>query len=211
MDSRLRTVGAFVTLAAVWGFSFLSIAVGLESLAPLLFAAFRYDVAAVVLLGYALVRGADWRPTAPADAAVVAGGVFLVSANGFLFVGQQTVASGVAAIMQSLVPIVTSLWALALLPEERVPAAGAVGIGLGLTGVLREVGVDVPVAAKLHRLQVREDLVVHVGLDGAGLARLVVPDRDAVVAGQTQCRRAADAPARAGEENARVFARCTTG
>jgi drug/metabolite transporter (DMT)-like permease len=136
VNSRVRIVGAFALLAVVWGFSFLSIAVGLESLAPLLFAAFRYDVAAAVLFGYGLVRGFDWRPARAADAgAVLAGGVFLIGANGFLFVGQQTVPSGVAAIMQSLVPILTSLWALGLLPEERVSAVGALGILLGFLGV----------------------------------------------------------------------------
>jgi len=67
--------------------------------------------------------------------AILGGGLFLVAGNAFLFVGQQTVPSGVAAIMQSLVPIVTSLWAFGLLPEERVSATGAVGILLGFLGV----------------------------------------------------------------------------
>ena len=136
MTRRLVTVGLFCALATLWGFSFLAIAIGLESLAPVLFAAFRYDIAAVLLLGYALTSGATWRPSSRANAAgVLAGGVFLVAANALLFVGQQTVPSGVAAIMQSLVPILTSLWALGLLPEERVSARGAVGVLLGFVGV----------------------------------------------------------------------------
>ncbi|NHN59225.1 DMT family transporter [Halorussus rarus] len=136
MNDRTATVGLFAALATLWGFSFLAISVGLESLEPVLFAAFRYDVAAVLLLGYALVGDAEFWPTDRASAsAVLAGGLFLVAANAFLFVGQRTVPSGVAAIMQSLVPIATSLWALALLPEERVSARGGVGIALGLVGV----------------------------------------------------------------------------
>ncbi|WP_134670586.1 DMT family transporter [Halorussus marinus] len=136
MNHRFATAGLFVLLATLWGFSFLAISVGLETLEPILFAAFRYDIAAVLLLGYAVFGGATWRPTDRANlGAVLAGGVFLVGANAFLFVGQQTVPSGVAAIMQSLVPIVTSLWALGLLPEERVSARGAVGILLGFAGV----------------------------------------------------------------------------
>jgi drug/metabolite transporter (DMT)-like permease len=136
VNRRFATVGLFAVLATLWGFSFMAITVGLGSLAPVLFAAFRYDLAAVLLLVYALVGRGEWRPTDPASAsAVLAGGVFLVAANAFLFVGQQTVPSGVAAIMQSLVPIATSLWALALLPEERVSASGAVGIALGFVGV----------------------------------------------------------------------------
>jgi drug/metabolite transporter (DMT)-like permease len=136
VDNRFVTVGLFALLATLWGFSFPAIDVGLESLEPVLFAAFRYDIAAVLLLAYAVSRTTEWRPTDGANvAAVLGGGVFLVAGNALLFVGQQTVPSGVAAIMQSLVPIATSLWALGILPEERVSPVGAVGILLGFLGV----------------------------------------------------------------------------
>jgi drug/metabolite transporter (DMT)-like permease len=136
VNQRYVTVSLFGTLAVLWGLSFLAIEVGLESIEPVLFAAFRYDTAAVLLLGYALVADVAWLPTTRRNVrGVVAGGLFLVAANAFLFVGQQTVPSGVAAIMQSLVPIATSLWALALLPEERVSVRDAVGIFLGFVGV----------------------------------------------------------------------------
>lgn len=136
MNGRFRTVGLFVLLATLWGLSFPAISIGLEALDPVLFAAFRYDVAAVLLLTYAVLRESEWRPVSRANVgAVLAGGVFLVAANAFLFVGQQTVPSGVAAIMQSLVPIVTSLWAFGLLPEERLSAVGTVGILFGFVGV----------------------------------------------------------------------------
>lgn len=134
--SRLRAVAPFVLLASVWGFSFPAITVGLRTLPPVLFAAFRYDVAAVLLLGYAAVAATDARPGGRADyQAIAGGGVFLVAGNAFLFVGQQTVPSGVASIIQGLVPIATTLWALWLLPEERISAVGAVGILLGFVGV----------------------------------------------------------------------------
>lgn len=136
MSRRLLTLGLFCLLATLWGFSFLAIEIGLASLEPVLFAAFRYDIAAVLLLGYGLVRRVDWRPSGwPDITAILGGGIFLVAGNGLLFVGQQTVPSGVAAIMQSLVPVLTSLWALFLLPEERVSLSGGVGILLGFLGV----------------------------------------------------------------------------
>jgi drug/metabolite transporter (DMT)-like permease len=136
VNQRFVTVSLFGTLAVLWGFTFLAIAVGLESLEPVLFAAFRYDTAAVLLLGYALVADVAWVPTSARNLrAIVAGGIFLIATHAFLFVGQQTVPSGVAAIMQSHIPIATSLWALALLPEERVSVRDAVGILLGFAGV----------------------------------------------------------------------------
>ena len=133
--SRLYATALFAVLATMWGFSFPAISVGLEHLPPLLFAAFRYDTAAVLLLGYAAVATDDWRPARWNDLeAVVWGGLFLVAGNGLLFIGQQTVPSGVAAILQALVPILTALWALALL-GERLSAVGAVGVAIGFLGV----------------------------------------------------------------------------
>jgi len=133
--SRLRDGLLFVTLATLWGLSFPAIAIGLESLPPLLFAAFRYDVAAVLLLGYAAIQSEYWRPTGRNNlTAITAGGLFLVSGNGLLFVAQQTVPSGVAAILQALMPIVTALWALALL-GERLSAVGAAGAAVGFCGI----------------------------------------------------------------------------
>jgi len=132
--SRLRAIAPFALLSLLWGFSFPAISVGLEALPPLLFASFRYDVAAVLLLGAAVLT-TEWRPRSPGDwEAVLGGGCFLVAGNGFLFVGQQTVPSGVAAILQGLVPIVTTLWALVVL-GDRVSPVGALGIVVGFLGV----------------------------------------------------------------------------
>ncbi|WP_436901261.1 DMT family transporter [Halovenus halobia] len=133
--SRVRDPALFFTLALFWGLSFPVITVGLEHIPPLLFAALRYDVAAVLLLGYAVLQTDSWRPTGRNNyIAIVGGGLFLVAGNGFLFIGQQTVPSGVAAILQALVPIATALWALLLL-GERLSVPGAVGVAIGFVGI----------------------------------------------------------------------------
>ena len=133
--SRLWDAGLFCSLALFWGLSFPVITVGLEHIPPLLFAALRYDVAAVLLLGYAVVASGEWRPTGTNNfVAIVGGGLFLVAGNGLLFIGQQTVPSGVAAILQALVPIATALWALALL-GERLSVLGGIGVAIGFFGI----------------------------------------------------------------------------
>lgn len=132
--SRLLDISLFVLLAVLWGLSFPVITVGLEYLPPLLFAAFRYDVAAVLLLVVAGVRLDAWLPEGRNNlAAVAGGGLFLVAGNGLLFIGQQTVPSGVAAILQGLVPILTALWAIVLL-GERPSRVGALGVAVGFLG-----------------------------------------------------------------------------
>jgi drug/metabolite transporter (DMT)-like permease len=135
--ARRSGVLLFVGLATMWGLSFPAISVGLDDLPPVLFAAFRYDVASVLLLAYVAVTAEppDRLPTERRDiVAVLAGGGFLVAPNALLFVGQQTVPSGVAAILQGLVPIATTLWALLLL-DERLTGVGAAGVLLGFVGV----------------------------------------------------------------------------
>ena len=133
--SRSLDVPLFVFLAVLWGLSFPAISIGLEHLPPLLFAAVRYDIAAVLLLAYAATQVDGWVPTRRNDlAAVTGGGIFLIGGNGLLFLAQQTVPSGVAAIIQGLVPIITALWAVVLL-GERLSPLGAIGAAIGFFGV----------------------------------------------------------------------------
>ncbi|GAB3039386.1 DMT family transporter [Natronobiforma cellulositropha] len=133
--SRAFDAALFCTLAVLWGLSFPAIAVGLEYLPPLLFAAARYDVAALLLLAYAAVRLEEWVPRRRNDqAAILGGGLFLVAGNGLLFVGQQTVPSGVAAVMNALIPIVTAVWAFLVL-GERLSKRGVVGVLIGFLGI----------------------------------------------------------------------------
>jgi len=133
--SHWRDISLFVALAVLWGLSFPAITVGLETLPPLLFAAFRYDVGAVVLLAYTALRPDGWMPSGRDDIiAVVGGGLFFVAGNGFLFLGQQTVPSSVAAVIQALVPIATALWAVGLL-GEHLSLSSVLGVAIGFVGI----------------------------------------------------------------------------
>ncbi|MHB9287715.1 DMT family transporter [Halobacteriales archaeon Cl-PHB] len=179
--SRRQAVSLFVALSLVWGLSFPAIAVGLDYLPPLLFAAVRYDVAAALLLAYTALRVDDWWPTRRNDRlAILGGGLFLVAGNGLLFVGQQTVPSGVAAIIQALAPILTALWALALL-DERLSRLGSVGVLVGFAGIALVVQPDTAnllAGASLGRLLVVLQ-VVSVSLGGV-LVQWTDPSLDRV-------------------------------
>ncbi|WP_255169454.1 DMT family transporter [Natrononativus amylolyticus] len=133
-----RDILLFVALALAWGTSFAAIEVGLATLPPILFAAFRFDVAAALFVAAVVALGLEWRPRTRSDLALIAvGGGLVIGAHfALLFVGQSYVSSGVAAIILSLTPIVTPPLALALLPRERIRAPAAVGLLLGLAGVV---------------------------------------------------------------------------
>ena len=142
VTSGRRTLLLFVVASLTFGTAFVGIKAGLADVPPLLFAALRYDIGAVVLLSYVYWRGGYWRPRTRNDlVAVVVAGLFLSGLNAaLLFSGQQFLTTGTAAVIFSLVPVLAPLFALALLPEERFDPTGMVGILLGVTGVAVIVG-----------------------------------------------------------------------
>ena len=136
--STRTTLSLFGLIAAIWGLSFVAIKAGLDAFPPVLFAAFRHDLASVLLLGYAAASSHRWLPRTRSDLELIAIGAALMIGGHFslLFVGQQYVPSALGAILLSLTPILTALFAVALLPGERMRPHGAVGLALGFLGVL---------------------------------------------------------------------------
>lgn len=128
---------AFGVLAILWGSSFIAIEIGLPHVSPLLFAALRYDVAGVLLLSYAVVTTDEWVPRdADSVLAVLVSGALLIGMHhAFLYLGQQYVSGAVAAVVVSLVPVLTVVFASSVFPDERLSAIQYSGIVLGFVGV----------------------------------------------------------------------------
>lgn len=137
MDVRHRNALLFVSLAAIWGSAFVAIKAGLAAFPPVLFAALRYDIAGVLMLGYATLV-TDPLPRDRRDLATIAVGATLLIAgyHTLLFVGELSTTSAVAAILVSLSPVLTSGLARAILPEERLSIVGIGGLFLGFLGVI---------------------------------------------------------------------------
>lgn len=135
---RYRNASLFVLLSMVWGSAFVVTKAGLDYLPPALFAALRFDLAAVVLFGCAAVtydrlwprsRG-DWRQ-------VATGGALLIGAHhALLFAGQQYVQSAVAAVLLGLIPVITPTLTRAVSSSERLSPRGVAGVLLGFVGVV---------------------------------------------------------------------------
>ena len=141
-----RTLVAFVAAAVLFGGTFVAAKAGLAYFPPLLFVALRFDVAAVALVGFAVLTASrdELLPRTRDDAVgILATGLLSVGlSNALLFVGQQHVTSAVASIVFSLNPILTPVFAAVLLSDERLSARGGAGMALGLVGVALVVGLD---------------------------------------------------------------------
>jgi len=124
-----------LSLAALWGASFMFIEIALDDLEPTTLMAGRCLIAVVFLLALmasqrrlGALRGAGWR--------VYALGI-VNSALPFTLIawGQQHIDSGVAAIGNSTSPIWVAVLAIWLAHSERATGLRIVGIVVGLVGV----------------------------------------------------------------------------
>lgn len=132
----MRTVLAWLTLCTIWSSTWMVIKLGLQDLPPLLFAGLRFIVAFLVLAAVLLARGMplparrDWW-------LIALTGFLTFGVNyGCLFWGEEHVASGLAAVLQSTIPAFGILFAHYHLPAERMTLPKAAGALLGLAGVV---------------------------------------------------------------------------
>ncbi|MGQ3411027.1 DMT family transporter [Natrinema sp. LN54] len=135
--SRYRNLALFLTLATLWGSAFVAISAGLSYIPPVLFAALRYDIAGLLMLGYAVYAVDNWRPRGRLEWTQVAVGATLLIAayHAFLFVGQVNTTAAAAAILVSLSPVLSSGFARLLVPSDALSSVGIVGVLVGLVGV----------------------------------------------------------------------------
>ncbi|GAA0258608.1 DMT family transporter [Halobaculum roseum] len=135
--STSRNAALFLALGVCWGGSFPAIEVALTELRPLLLGAYRFDVGAVVALAYVFWRADEPIPRSRADlgAVAVAALLFVVANIAFLAYGQQYTTGGIASIVYSLNPILTTFFTVWLLGEGSLDVRGYVGVLLGIAGV----------------------------------------------------------------------------
>jgi len=135
--SRSRTTGLFLALAVVWGTTFVGIEIGLASFPPILYAAYRYELAGLLLLGYVALDGKRWTPRRADLRGIAIRTLLMFTAfHALLFVGQGYTTSAVAAIVVGMNPILTAGFAQILLPDERLSMVGLVGLLTGFAGVV---------------------------------------------------------------------------
>src|SRR4029079_4734530 len=102
--SKSRAYAAWVVLCLVWGTTYLAIRVAIESIPPLLMAGVRWIVAGILLIAFIRMRGdslPDRRQWVPL---VVRGALLIGLGNGAVVWAEQTVPSGLAAVLVALVP-----------------------------------------------------------------------------------------------------------
>lgn len=132
----LPIVAAFATIYLVWGTTYLGLAVLLRTLTPFASGAIRFALAATIMYGLLRLRGARPLANVPWKHAIIAGILLSGFGNGFVIWGQQTVPSGIAALLVAALPLWILLFDSVGFARRRPGVKDLVGSVIGLAGVI---------------------------------------------------------------------------
>ena len=126
-----------LVLYIVWGSTYLAISIAVETLPPFLMAAVRFSLAGLILLAWSIGReGRDfvtpsrreWRDSAIVGALLLGGGMGMVA------FGEQTIPSGITALLIATMPVWVAIFGRIFL-GDRLPRVAIFSIALGFAGV----------------------------------------------------------------------------
>jgi drug/metabolite transporter (DMT)-like permease len=126
-----------VILYTVWGSTYLAIAVAVETLPPFLMAAARFGLAGLLLLTWVALRDRPalrWPTRRELRDSTIIGGLLLGGGMGGVAWGEQTIPSGIAALLIGMMPVWIAIFGRAFF-GEKLPRIAVIGIVVGFVGV----------------------------------------------------------------------------
>jgi drug/metabolite transporter (DMT)-like permease len=132
---RILIALAFLCICFVWGTTYFGVAIVLRTLPPFSAGAIRFLLASAIL--YAWLRIRQPRPLAglPTGLVIVTGVLMCGISNGFTVFAQQGVPSGIAALLNSAIPIAVTLLDWGFFSRRRPAPAASLGLIIGIAGV----------------------------------------------------------------------------
>jgi drug/metabolite transporter (DMT)-like permease len=133
---RKLAYGSWITIAIVWGTTFLGIRIGLESIPVALLAGLRWLSAGLVLAAMLPLFGEHLPPRHTWRSIAVVGFLMNVLGNGLLVWAEQYVASGLTAVVVGMVPFWSVLVEAVSPGGERLTRGTVMGLAAGFAGIL---------------------------------------------------------------------------
>lgn len=137
----LKDYALLVTLAAIWGGSFLFIKLAIDTIPAMTIAAGRIALAAAIL--YLAARMAGQRlPAWGIHWVYILGIAIFGNAVPFTLIGwgEEQIDSGLAAILMAIVPLCTLVMAHFFTADEKISLQKVIGLIIGFTGIILLIG-----------------------------------------------------------------------
>jgi drug/metabolite transporter (DMT)-like permease len=130
-------IAAFAAVYLIWGSTYLAIKYAIETLPPFLMAGMRFTLAGLLVYGWMRLRQHAPAPTRVHwRSAFNVGGLLLLGGNGLICWAELHVPSGLAALLVATVPMWMVILDWLFTRGPRPTVAIAVGLVIGLLGVL---------------------------------------------------------------------------
>jgi drug/metabolite transporter (DMT)-like permease len=138
--NRLKVLLAFAAVYVLWGATYLFIKYAIETIPPFTLGVARYALAALLLYPIARARAGQGLTRAELGLAVISGTLMLGFGNGGVIWAEQTVASGVVALIVASVPIWIAVIDWLRPGGVRPRKVMLLGLALGFGGILILIG-----------------------------------------------------------------------
>lgn len=125
---------ALAAVYVVWGSTYLAMRIAVHGLPPMLMGGVRFAIAGAILMAYLASRGAALPTLRQWIYALPVGGLLFVGGNGLVAVAEQSISSGIAAVVCATMPLWMALFALTT--GERPRTREWIGLGVGFAGVV---------------------------------------------------------------------------
>ncbi|HEY1789325.1 MAG TPA: EamA family transporter [Verrucomicrobiae bacterium] len=131
----IKAVASFVLLCVIWGSTWLVIKEGYGGLGPFNAASLRFLIAGILTVPLVPILGARWPQKREWLLVVWVGATLFTADYGLIYWGEQSLDSGVTAVLFSVLPILTAVGAHLYLPAERLTARKLLGTFIAMLGV----------------------------------------------------------------------------
>jgi drug/metabolite transporter (DMT)-like permease len=131
----IKAPASFLLLCAIWGSTWLVIKEGYGGLGPFNAASIRFLIAGGLMVPLVPIMGARWPQKKEWLLALWVGTTLFAVDYGLIYWGEQSLDSGVTAVLFSVLPILTAVGAHLYLPAERLTARKLSGTLVAMLGV----------------------------------------------------------------------------
>ncbi|HEX3008208.1 MAG TPA: EamA family transporter [Bacteroidales bacterium] len=132
---KIIILASFIAIYFVWGTTYLAIKYAIETIPPFLMMGLRSLTAGIVLYLWGRLRGDANVTRKELPSLILIGSLFFLVGHGVLAWSQQTVPSGVAALLISSEPIIIALFEPLFTKEGRIGRQTIFGMFIGLCGI----------------------------------------------------------------------------